>query len=96
MSVDANTVVLFLIALANAFTAYMVQRTHKVAVQTQEYSLQTEKNTNSMKDALVAATDKASFAAGKDEARGEGERKAAALAEGRLAAELQPETHQES
>jgi hypothetical protein len=35
--------------------------------------------TNSMKDALVAATGDASFRAGKDEARIEGEQKAAAL-----------------
>lgn len=53
MSISLDTMVLFLVALMNALTLYY---THK-----------TEKNTNSMKDELIAATAKASKAEGKDE-----------------------------
>jgi hypothetical protein len=45
-----NTFMLLIVAALNAYTAYL--------------SLRTEKNTNSMKDALVASTAKASHAEG--------------------------------
>jgi len=48
------------------------------------YTRRTEKNTNSMKDALVKSTGEASFAAGHDKGRIEGEAAAAILAKGKL------------
>lgn len=63
---------LLAIAIANCFTAYFAFRTHS--------SIGTlEKNTNSIKDALVASTAKASYAEGSDHARIAGEQKAADL-----------------
>ena len=47
---DYNLVLLLIVAVMNAYTAWM--------------SRKTEKNTNSMKDALVASTAKASHAEG--------------------------------
>jgi hypothetical protein len=64
------------IALCNLVTAMLTVRTHNLA-------LQTEKNTNSMKDALVKATGQAQHAAGMEAGRAEGAVKAAALAEGK-------------
>ncbi len=55
---------LLVIALLNAFTAAMSWQTMKMATRT-------EQNTNSMKDALVAATASASHAAGREEMRAE-------------------------
>lgn len=49
------------------------------------YTRQTEKNTNSMKDALVSSTAKENYSRGKDEERIKGEQKAATLAQGALA-----------
>jgi len=46
------------------------------------YTRRTEKNTNSMKDALVASTGKVAFQAGKDEATVEAKAEAATLAKG--------------
>lgn len=68
MHVDATTITLLAIAILNAYTAYVTYLTridmHLV-----------EKNTNSMKDALVASTAKASLAegtaAGLERGRGE-------------------------
>lgn len=65
---DLNNAVLLLVALMNGFTLY--------------YSRRTEKNTNSMKDALVASTAKEQFAAGETQGRLTGEAKAAVLAQG--------------
>lgn len=59
--------------------------TKAVAIEAKDIALKTELNTNSMKDALVASTAKAAHAEGKDEARAEGEAKAAILAKGVLA-----------
>ena len=53
---DWNTLGLVLVALINFYGAYMARKT--------------EKNTNSMKDALVAATAKASRAEGVVEGEG--------------------------
>jgi len=54
---DINLVIILLIGVANAFTAYMSWQTHRnIAIL--------EKNTNSIKDALVASTAKASLAEG--------------------------------
>lgn len=63
-SVDANTVALAFIAVLNVITAILAYKTHRQAKLT-------EKNTNSMKDALVAATKKASFAEGREDMRSE-------------------------
>lgn len=54
---DFNTIMLFLIAALNAFSAYLSHRNGK-AINT------IEKATNSMKDALVETTAKASLAEG--------------------------------
>lgn len=65
---DVNTGVLLLVAVLNIATLY--------------FTRQTEKNTNSMKDALVASTGVAAHAAGRDEMRAESEATAAAVAKG--------------
>lgn len=70
--VEPNTWLLVLVAVMNAITMY--------------YTRRTEKNTNSMKDALVQSTADASFSKGEKSGRLEGEVKAAALAEGKLQA----------
>ena len=54
---DFNTIGLIFVALCNLYVAYI--------------SRKTEKNTNSMKDALVASTAKASKAEGRQEERDE-------------------------
>lgn len=85
---DLNTWVLLAIALTNALTALLVWHT-KDAVKVAQADIAatkvavelTERNTNSMKDALVARTAEASFAAGSNQARIVGEVKAAALVE---------------
>ena len=64
MSTDYNIILLMIIAGLNAYTAWQSRRT--------------EKNTNSMKDALVAATAKASHAEGKAEGKAEDAATAAA------------------
>lgn len=63
------------IAIMNAITAWLAYRTHKLTKQV-------EIATNSMKDALVKATGEASHAAGREEARAEGEARAADVAKG--------------
>ena len=70
-----NNLILLVIALLNAFTAYMPYSARNLTKQV-------EVATNSMKDALVKATDIAAFARGKDEGRVEGEAKAADVAKG--------------
>ncbi len=56
-NLDLNLVVILLIAVMNAYTAWMSHRTDKNMKLL-------EKNTNSIKDALVASTAKASLAEG--------------------------------
>ena len=71
---DPNLILLG-IAVLNCFTAFM-------AWQTKTLAKQVELATNSMKDALAAKTGEAAHAAGREEARVEGEVKAAAVAIG--------------
>ncbi len=66
--------------------------TKAVAIEAKEIAQKTEINTNSMKDALVASTKAASHAEGREEARVEGEAKAATLAAGTLAGRNQSKT----
>lgn len=66
--VEPNTLGLIVVGLMNLATLY--------------YTRRTEKNTNSMKDALVARTAESSHAAGRDEMRVESEATAALVAEG--------------
>ena len=91
MNIDPN-IVLAVIAvsqLGTALLAYLTRRdaaaTKVAAAATQVAAEQTEKNTNSMKDALVLATKQAAHAAGHEEARLEGEATAATLAQGMAA-----------
>lgn len=69
-----------IIAVASAYTAYQAKRTKDTAVQTLEVARVTEVNTNSMKDALVAATKTASHLEGRAELRKEFENDAAVVA----------------
>ena len=75
-ALDPN-ITLLIIATLNAATAWLAYRTHKLTKQV-------EIATNSMQDALVAATGEAAHAAGKEEGRIAGEVKAANVAEGKL------------
>lgn len=84
MGVELNTWILLVIAITNAGTGVLWFLIKQDTLATKIAAELTEKNTNSMKDALVLATDKAAHAAGKEEGRVEGEAKAAVLAEGKL------------
>jgi hypothetical protein len=81
-----NSLILLAVALVNGYTAWAASRAHTIAVQTAVDVHAIEKATNSMKDALVAATDMAAHAKGKEEGRLQeqalGERKAADVALG--------------
>ena len=66
------------IALLNCVTAVL-------ALHTNRNMATVEKATNSMKDALISATAKASFAAGQDAAKVVGDQNAAILAKGHAA-----------
>ena len=70
-TLDPNVVMWALVGAINLATLY--------------YTRRTEKNTNSLKDELVASTKSSSHAAGLEEGRLAGERKAAVLAQGELA-----------
>jgi len=85
-STQINTIAWLLIAACNLITAFLSFRTNQAAVSTQANMAKVEIATNSMKDALVTATAKASYAEGHTVGTAEGESKAATLAEGRLAA----------
>lgn len=75
-----DLLVLLGIAALNAFTAWTTWRTRSdVRI--------IEKATNSMKDELVKATDRAAHIAGKEEGRLEGEAIAAVLAKDQLSKE---------
>lgn len=69
---EYNTLMLLVIALMNAVTAFMAWRTHGNI-------LLLEHNTNSIKDALVAATGKAAHGEGLELGRAEGKAEAAVL-----------------
>lgn len=74
---EIDTIALLFIAVLNAFTGYLAWRTRSdVRV--------IEKATNSMKDALVAATDVAARAEGKEEGRLEGVAEGARQGQGRV------------
>lgn len=76
---DYNTFMLLLIAIINAGSTFMIWwmkqdiRATKIAV------MQTEVNTNSMREQLVQRTGEAERAAGRDEMRIEAEKKATEL-----------------
>ena len=74
MTIDPGLAIV-IVALIQFVGLYFTHRTYKVA-------LKTEKNTNSMKDALVKATAEASFSAGKREGRSDVEAENAALKNG--------------
>lgn len=80
-TLDVNTVILLLVAIMNGLTMY--------------YSRRTEKNTNSMKDALVLSTRNEAYSQGMREQRGLSEAKAATLAQGVLQGQtsVSPETN---
>ena len=63
-SMDNNTLALLGVAAFNAVTAYLTWRTHNIALKQTDTIQLLEKNTNSIKDALVASTAKASRAEG--------------------------------
>jgi hypothetical protein len=65
-NINLDTIILLIVAIMNGSTLYFTRRV--------------EKNTNSMKDALVAAKAKEAYGAGHDDARVEGEAKARAVA----------------
>jgi hypothetical protein len=69
---------LFGVAITNMITGVF-------AFITLVYARRTEKNTNSMKDALVVATETAAYSRGVDEERVRGKLEAATLAQGALA-----------
>lgn len=74
-TVSPETLFLFGIALLNSFVAIMTYLNRQTAINTYEMARKTELNTNSMKDALVAATAKVSHAEGKEEGLIEGIKK---------------------
>ena len=63
-------IILLIIAILNAYVAWRTIRTDKNMALL-------EKNTNSIKDALVKSTGEAAHAAGVEQGRGEGEASAA-------------------
>lgn len=81
---NLNSWILLGIAAFNMAGAYFAYQAAALAKSTQSTIEVLEKNTNSIKDALVAKTGEAAHAAGKEEGRLEGEQKAAVLAEGVL------------
>lgn len=68
---NLDTLALLFIAALTAFTAWTNLRTARIATETKAIALKTEIASNSMKDALVAATATASKAEGRDEMRAE-------------------------
>lgn len=86
---DWNQVIVLVITALTVYNSYLIYKT-KMAVQTTSEAIRRtddnvmliEKATNSMKDALVASTAKASYAEGAGKERERGEHKAAVLAAG--------------
>jgi hypothetical protein len=76
-----NDIVLAVIALLNAYTAFKIKQTHDLAQQV-------ETKTNSMQDQLIKKTGEAAHAAGVTEGIAKGDEKAAVLAQGRLEGEI--------
>ena len=73
MNIDPNTMALLGIAAFNALTAFLAWQTHKTSLKQGVDIAMLEKNTNSIKDALVASTAKASRAEGVTAGRLEGQ-----------------------
>jgi signal transduction histidine kinase len=72
---DQNITLLF-IAILNMVTAIFSWRTHQSQAKSAYVIKLLEKNTNSIKDALVKATGEAAFSAGETKGREAGEAKA--------------------
>lgn len=89
MVVEPNTVVLLVIAAMNAGTGYLAYLAKRTAAETKEIALKTEINTNSLQDALVAATKGEAHAAGLEQGRTEGEARATIIAKDKLQGKLQ-------
>ena len=64
MTPEYNLILILMIAALNAFTAWTTMQSKKTIIEL-------EKNTNSIKDALVASTAKASHAEGMAEGKAE-------------------------
>lgn len=75
---------LVVIAVASVLNGAMALVGVVIAGKTKMVAERTEVNTNSMREQLVRATAESSHAAGMNQARAEGEAKAATLAEGQL------------
>lgn len=84
MELDLNNVLLLGIAAATAISSFWNWKAKQISEKTAITIQLLEKNTNSIKDALVASVGTERFAAGQKEARVEGELKAAALLEGKI------------
>jgi hypothetical protein len=59
-----NNIILAVVAISNMVTAFLAYKNHQAVQDVKKDIATVEKATNSMKDALVAATDKASRAEG--------------------------------
>lgn len=81
MAIDINTMMLLAIAICNVIIAVLAWHTKQDVAATRVTAERTELNTNSMREALVQRTGEAEHAKGREEARKEGETKAAELAE---------------
>jgi hypothetical protein len=66
---EINTFVLLLVAALNAWTAWQLRHIERKVGQAADDIQRVETATNSMKDALVAATAKASHAEGVEQGR---------------------------
>ena len=69
MSGTDPNITLAIIALLNMLTAFFAWRTHVSQTESATKIATLEKNTNSIKDALVASTAKASYAEGAEAGR---------------------------
>jgi len=74
-------ILVWFVAVANAISAAAALRTVYVTHRVDKNMALVERATNSMKDALVAATQKSAYMEGENTARVAGEAKAATLAE---------------
>jgi hypothetical protein len=97
---DYNLIALAVVAFCNMIPAVLAAifawRAHVTTLATQANVAKVETATNSMKDALVAATRAEAHAAGMEEGRLAGVAKAATLAEGRRQGEANPLPNKET
>ena len=77
-TLDPN-VTLIVVALLNCITSIFTWRTHKVVKDSADVIDKLEKNTNSIKDALVKSTGEAAFSAGRAKGRKEEENRVSSL-----------------